>query len=135
MRSKFRYFREKYFDYSMLRWGLVGLTTTVVDYTLFIYLYGTLNSVFIANLLSATVATSTNYIAHHRWTFRSDQQHSKSGIKYLLNLTFWWVVSTTIIKVMILLNLDPRLAKLVPLILIAPINYFVLNILVFKKIS
>jgi hypothetical protein len=30
---------------------------------------------------------------------------------------------------------DPRIAKLVPLVLIVPVNYFVLNYLVFKKRS
>jgi putative flippase GtrA len=133
MRSKFRYLNDKYFDYSMIRWGLVGLSTTAIDFTLFTTLYYAINSVFISNLISATVATSINYAAHHRWTFRSEQNHSKSGIKYLLNLVFWWLVSTSIIKTLVVLNIDPRIAKLIPLILIVPINYFVLNYLVFKK--
>jgi hypothetical protein len=30
---------------------------------------------------------------------------------------------------------EPKIAKLVPLVLIVPINYFVLNYLVFKKKS
>ena len=133
MRSKFRHLKDKYFDYSMIRWGLVGLTTTAIDFTLFTTLYYAINSVFISNLISATVATSINYAAHHRWTFRSEQNHSKSGIKYLLNLVFWWLVSTSIIKTLVVLNIDPRIAKLIPLILIVPVNYFVLNYLVFKK--
>jgi len=133
MRSKFQHLKDKYFDYSMIRWGFVGLTTTAIDFTLFTTLYYTINSVFISNLISATVATSINYAAHHRWTFRSEQNHSRSGIKYLLNLIFWWLVSTSIIKTLVVLNIDPRIAKLIPLILIVPVNYFVLNHLVFKK--
>ena len=133
MRSKFQQLKDKYFDYSMIRWGLVGLTTTAIDFTLFTTLYYAINSVFISNLISATVATSINYAAHHRWTFRSEQNHSKSGIKYLLNLVFWWLVSTSIIKTLVVLNIDPRIAKLAPLIFIVPVNYFVLNYLVFKK--
>jgi putative flippase GtrA len=133
MRSKFQHLKDKYFDYSMIRWGLVGLTTTAIDFTLFTTLYYAINSVFISNLISATVATSINYAAHHRWTFRSEQNHSRSGIKYSLNLFFWWLVSTSIIKTLVVLNIDPRIAKLIPLILIVPVNYFVLNYLVFKK--
>ena len=133
MRSKFRHLNDKYFDYSMIRWGLVGLTTTAIDFTLFTTLYYAMNSVFISNLISATVATSVNYAAHHRWTFRSEQNHSRSGIKYLVNLIFWWLVSTSIIKTLVVLNIDPRIAKLIPLILIVPVNYFVLNYVVFKK--
>jgi putative flippase GtrA len=131
--SRLKTFKVKYFDYSMIRWGLVGITTTLVDYLLFISLYGPINSVFLANLISATVATCINYLTHHRWTFRSEQNHSRSGFKYLLNLTFWWLVSTTVIKLLVDGGVDPRIAKLVPLFLIVPVNYFVLNHLVFKR--
>ena len=135
MTSKLKALKDKYFDYSMLRWGAVGVFTTAVDYLLFINLYGWINSVFIANLISAAVATSINYFTHHRWTFKSEQNHSISGIKYLLTLTFWWLVSTSIIKVLVVLKIDPKIAKLAPLIVIVPVNYFVLNYLVFKKKS
>ena len=133
MNSRIEELKDKYFDYSMLRWVLVGVTTTVIDYLLFITLYGPINSVFVVNLISSAVATSLNYFTHHRWTFKSDQDHSRSGVKYLVNLAFWWLVSTSIIKALIVLSIDPKIAKLVPILLIAPINYFVLNKIVFKK--
>ena len=135
MNSRIGRLKDNYFDYSMLRWGLVGMTTTLLDYLLFISLYGPINSVFLANLISATVATCINYLTHHRWTFKSEQNHSRSGIKYLLNLIFWWLVSTSVIKLLVDAGVDPRIAKLVPLIFIVPVNYFVLNHLVFKKKS
>ena len=133
MKSKIALLKDNYFDYSMLRWVAVGASTTLIDYLIFITLYGPINSVIVANLFSASVSTSINYYAHHRWTFKSDQNHSRSGFKYILNLIFWWLVSTSIIKALILLSIDPKLAKLAPLLIIAPINYFVLNKIVFKK--
>jgi len=133
MNLRIKELKDKYFDYSMLRWVLVGVTTTVIDYLIFITLYGPINSVFVVNLISSAVATSLNYFTHHRWTFKSDQNHSRSGVKYLVNLAFWWLVSTSIIKALIVLSIDPKIAKLVPILLIAPINYFVLNKIVFKK--
>ena len=133
MKSKFKVLKDKYFDYSMLRWGTVGILTTALDYLLFVNLYGPINSVFIANLISASIATSINYFTHHRWTFKTNQNHSKSGAKYLLNLIFWWLVSTSVIKVLVELDIDPKIAKLAPLVLIVPINYFVLNFIVFKR--
>ena len=125
--------KNKYLEPSMLRWGAVGITTNVIDYLLFISLYVPTNSVFLANSIAASTATSINYYAHHRWTFKSEQNHSRSGFKYLLNLTFWWFVSTSIIQALVLVDIDPRIAKLAPLVFIVPINYFVLNKLVFKK--
>jgi len=125
--------KNQIFNYSMLRWGAVGILTTALDYLLFVNLYGPINSVFVANLISASIATSINYFTHHRWTFKTDQNHSKSGAKYLLNLSFWWLVSTSVIKVLVELDIDPKIAKLAPLVLIVPINYFVLNFIVFKR--
>ena len=133
MKSKLKALKNKYIDYSMLRWGIVGILTTALDYLLFVNLYGLINSVFIANLISASTATSINYFTHHRWTFKTNQNYSNSGAKYLLNLIFWWLVSTSVIKVLVELNIDPKVAKLTPLVLIVPINYFVLNFIVFKR--
>ena len=133
MYPRIKVLKDKYFDYSMVRWVLVGVSTTVIDYFIFIVLYGPIRSVFVVNLISSTVATSLNYFTHHRWTFKSDQNHSRSGVKYLVNLAFWWLISTSIIKALIVFNIDPKIAKLAPILLIAPINYFVLNKIIFKK--
>jgi putative flippase GtrA len=135
MKSKLKALKDKYFDWSMIRWMLVGFFTTATDYLLFISLYGPIDSVVISNFISGFVATSINYYTHHRWTFKSEQDHSKSGTRYLLNLIFWWVVSTLAIKTLIVLEIDPKIAKLLPILVIAPINYFVLNHIVFKKKS
>ena len=135
MKSKLKALKDKYFDWSMIRWMLVGLFTTATDYLIFISLYGPINSVVIANFISGFVSTSINYYTHHHWTFKSEQDHSKSGSRYLLNLIFWWVISTLSIKALIVLEIDPKIAKLLPILVIAPINYFVLNHIVFKKKS
>ena len=132
MNPRIKNLKDKYLDFSMVRWVLVGVTTTVIDYLIFIILYGPIDSVFAVNLISSTVATSLNYFTHHRWTFKSDQNYSSAGIKYLVNLAFWWLISTSMIKVLIVFNIDPKIAKLAPILLIAPINYFVLNKIIFK---
>jgi putative flippase GtrA len=123
----------------MLRWAIVGVTTFIIDYSIFITLYsvndGLIKSVFIANFIAAIFATSFNYFMHHRWTFRSEEEHTRSTIKYLLTLLFWWLVGTSILKVLIVAGLDPRLAKFVPVVVVTPFNYFVLNYLVFKRRS
>ena len=133
MKLSIRALKDKFFDASMLRWAIVGLSTTLIDYFMFISLYSWSRSVFFSNLISASVATSINYFLHHRWTFKSDQQHATSGVKYLLNLIFWWIVSSSIIKMLVALGVDVKIAKLAPLVFIVPVNYFVLNRVVFKK--
>ena len=133
MKIRVKSLRNRIFKKSMLRWSAVGILTNAIDYVLFIFLYGPIDSVFLANLISASIATLINYFSHHLWTFRSNQTYSNSGAKYVINLIFWWFVSTSIIKSLVVLNVDPKIAKLVPFLLIVPINYFVLNYIVFKK--
>jgi len=132
MRSVVKNLLEEFFDPAMLRWAAVGITTTAIDYIMFITLFGPIDSVFIANLFAAVVATSFNYLTHHWWTFKSDQNYSRTGIKYLLNLIFWWLISSTIIKTLVQVGIDPKVAKLVPFVFIVPVNYFLLNKIVFK---
>jgi putative flippase GtrA len=135
MIQKFLALKGKYLDPSMVRWGTVGLATFIIDYSIFITLFHFTSSVLVPNLLSMSIATSFNYYTHHRWTFKSEQNHAKSGLKYLVNLIFWWLVSTSIIKSLLILDVDAKVAKLAPLALVIPINYFVLNKIVFKKKS
>jgi putative flippase GtrA len=130
-----RAFILRQLDWSMLRWAIVGTTTFIIDYTLFIFLYGPITSVFAANFVAAGIATTLNYLTHHRWTFKSDEDHSRSGAKYIATLVFWWFIGTSILKLLIVTGLDPRLAKIVPVLIVTPFNYFVLNHLVFKKSS
>ncbi len=133
MRSVLNSLYVKYVTPSMIRWGAVGVTTFTIDYLLFLILFDFNESVFLSNLISVTIATSFNYYMHHKWTFRSNQHHANSGVKYLLNLTFWWFVSTTTINALVELGVDPRFAKIAPLVFIVPINFFVLNKIVFRR--
>jgi len=128
-----RAFLKRHLDWSMLRWAVVGVITFLIDYTIFLVLFGPTSSVFLANFISGTIATAFNYLTHHKWTFESEEDHSRSGIKYLLTLIFWWFVGTSLLKVLIVSGLDPRLAKFIPPLIVTPFNYFVLNYLVFNR--
>ena len=133
MRYKLNALKDKFFDWSMFRWALVGVFTNALDYLIFIFLYHKIEMVVISNFVSSFIATSINYLTHHKWTFKSDQNHLNSASKYLFNLVFWWIVGTVSIKLLIVAGISPKIAKLLPLVIIAPINYFVLNYVVFKK--
>jgi putative flippase GtrA len=125
---------NKSFDYSLIRWGVVGVITNTLDYILFVTLFGIINSVLVANLISAVSSYSLNYAFHHRWTFKSDRSRASTGMRYVFNLIFWWIISTIILKILIVSNVDPRVAKLIPFLVIIPSNYFILRRFVFKNL-
>ena len=118
---------------SMLRWALVGITTAVIDYLIFIAIYPVITSVLIANFTAGLFSISFNYLAHYSWSFKSEVDHGKSGAKYLINLVTFWSLSTLVLKGLITAGIDPKIAKLIPIPFIAPLSFLSLKFFVFKK--
>jgi len=118
---------------SMWRWALVGTTTAVIDYFIFISMYSVITSVLIANFCAGLFSITFNYLAHYFWSFKSQADHSKSGIKYLINLVIFWSAGTLLLKVLITAGIDPKIAKLIPIPFIAPLSFLSLKFYVFKK--
>jgi len=120
---------------SLLRWALVGVTTAVIDYIIFISIYSVITSVLVANFSAGLVSLSFNYSAHYFWSFKSQTDHTKVGLKYLINLITFWSISTLLLKILIASGLDPKIAKLMPIPIIAPLSFISLRFFVFKKVN
>ena len=116
------------------RWALVGSTTTIIDYIIFISFYSVITSVLAANFCAGLASVGFNYTAHYFWSFKSRSDHTKAGIKYLINLITFWTISTLMLKTLISTGLDPKIAKLIPIPIIAPLSFLSLRFLVFKKV-
>jgi hypothetical protein len=50
-----------------------------------------------------------------------------------VNLTFFWIVGTILLKVLINSGIDAKFAKLLPIPVIAPLSYISLKLFVFKN--
>ena len=120
---------------SLLRWALVGVTTAVIDYIIFISMYSVITSVLVANFSAGLVSLSFNYSAHYFWSFKSQTDHTKVGLKYLISLITFWSISTLLLKILIASGLDPKIAKLMPIPIIAPLSFISLRFFVFKKVN
>jgi putative flippase GtrA len=118
---------------SMWRWALVGITTAVIDYLVFISMYSIIASVLIANFCAGLFSITFNYLAHYFWSFKSQADHSNSGLKYLLNLIIFWSAGTLLLKVLITADIDPKIAKLIPSPFLAPLSFLSLKFFIFKK--
>jgi len=117
----------------MWRWALVGIITTIIDYLIFIYLYSKITSVLVANFCAGLLSIFFNYLSHYFWSFRSEADHSKSGVKYLLNLLIFWSLGTLLLKGLITVGVDPKIAKFIPIPFIAPLSYLSLRFFVYNK--
>jgi putative flippase GtrA len=117
----------------LCRWALVGVTTTTMDYVLFVFMYFVTSSVLTANLFAGLVSIGFNYSAHYFWSFQSQINHEKVSIRYLINLISFWSLNTLILKALISMGIDPKIAKLIPISIIAPLSFISLRFFVFKK--
>jgi putative flippase GtrA len=120
---------------SLWRWALVGVTTAVIDYTMFISMYSIISSVLIANFFAGLFSIGFNYSAHYFWSFKSQSDHAKAGLKYLISLLTFWSLSTLLLKILITAGIDPKFAKLIPIPIIAPLSFISLRFFVFKKLT
>jgi putative flippase GtrA len=117
---------------SIWRWGLVGVTTATTDYLIFIFLYSVVSSVLVANFCAGLASNSFNYGAHYFWSFKSRSDHTKIGLKYLINIIIFWSINTLLLKALLVSGFDPKFAKLIPIPLIAPLSFISLRFFVFK---
>ena len=113
------------------RWAFVGVTTFLIDYLIFLFIFSSNDSVYIANFFSGLVSIFFNYMAHYFWSFKSRSNHSKSGIKYLINLILFWSLGTFLLKFLILSGIEAKYAKLIPVPIIAPLSFISLRFFVF----
>ncbi len=120
---------------SIWRWSLVGVTTAIIDYTIFISMYSVMTSVLIPNFFAGLLSIGFNYTAHYFWSFKSQTDHAKASLKYLINLITFWSLSTLLLKALISAGIDPKIAKLIPIPIIAPLSFFSLRFFVFKKVD
>ena len=118
---------------SLWRWALVGVTTTVIDYVIFISIYSVITSVLMANFFAGLASISFNYSAHYFWSFKSQTDHTKATLKYLINLITFWSISTLLLKILITSGFDPKIAKLMPIPIIAPLSFISLRYFVFNR--
>jgi putative flippase GtrA len=118
---------------SMWRWAIVGTITVVVDYFIFLGMYSVVTSVLVANFVAGLFSITFNYLAHYFWSFKSEADHGKSGSKYFINLIVFWSVGTLFLKGLITAGIDPKIAKIIPIPVIAPLSFLSLKFFVFKE--
>jgi len=79
------------------KFGLVGISNTVIDYTLYItvttLLKVPLDRVYVVKFFSGTVAMINSFYWNRRWVFKSKAHIGKSGVRFLLaTLVSIWAI-------------------------------------------
>jgi putative flippase GtrA len=61
-------------------WAIVGVINFVIDYLIFIGMYLVNTSVLVSSFVAGLFSITLNYFTIYFWSFKSQADHSKSGI-------------------------------------------------------
>ncbi len=118
---------------SPVRWFLVGSATFVIDTSIFVTAFHITNQTIPSNLLSGVIATTFNYFSHYHWSFATDRNHRHSTILYLTFFFIFLFLGTSILNFLINEGVSPFFAKVGTAGFIAPISFFIMKFVTFRK--
>ena len=118
---------------SSARWFIVGSATFLIDTALFLLAFSLTDIVIASNLFSGAIATLFNYLSHYHWSFASDRKHHQSTAIYIFFFFTFLATGTSIINFLIERNVLPIVAKVGTAAIIAPISFFIMKFVTFRK--
>jgi len=120
---------------SATRWFIVGSATFLIDTGLFLFALSLTDIVIASNLFSGSIATLFNYLSHYHWSFASDREHKQSTLIYLTFFFLFLFLGTTLVTTLVNSGLEPALAKVGSALITAPISFFIMKFITFRRSS
>jgi putative flippase GtrA len=117
------------------RWFIVGSATFLIDTTLFLLAFSLTDIVIASNLFSGAIATLFNYLSHYHWSFASDREHKQSTLIYLVFFFIFAFLGTSLVVNLVNSGLEPAFAKVGTALIIAPISFFIMKFVTFRRRS
>lgn len=118
---------ETLFSRQFIVWAIVGVTTIGLDFVIFLFTHLITHSIPISNFVSIVLSSVFNFFMHRLRTFRNPSNFKNQANKYSFYQFIIWILGTQLIILFIHLGASIEIAKLLPLLVIAPINYFALK--------
>ena len=120
---------------SSARWFIVGSATFLIDTALFLLAFSLTDIVIASNLFSGAIATLFNYLSHYHWSFASDREHKQSILIYLVFFFIFAFLGTSLVVNLVNSGLEPAFAKVGTALIIAPISFFIMKFVTFRRRS
>ena len=135
------YIRNKELGAESIRYIIVGVTTTLLNYGLFELMQTVIGiSVTVSNVTSICVAIVFSYVANKLYVFKrhSDSQATLAleFIKFVGSRLITMAIEVGIVELFDkVLGYDARIGKVVALVLVIIVNYILSKMIVFKKLD
>ena len=116
-----------------IRFGLVGVINTAVDFAVFVLLYRLADfDPLLANALAFLVAVTNSYLMNHHWTFQTGEDVSFSAYIRFVVLNAGGLVIGTLTIVLLEGTMPLEFAKIIAAFLTLIWNYTSSKLFVFK---
>ena len=115
------------------RWLIVGLSTKMLDFSVFNLVYLINKNILWANALSAILSGSYNYTMHHVYTYSGRANLSQSIGRYLILISAFFLLDLAVITCLVSFGMIAAIAKSISMILLAVASVLILNSWVFKN--
>jgi len=120
---------------SFLKYGIVGIFGLVVDMGIFYLLHEVLGvNYIVSNIISSSLAVIHNFLMNSFFTFKVKDKFLRRFVSFYLIALVGMALSSGFLVVMIDgLKMDSMLAKMVSVLVVAVIQYFLNKRLTFGK--
>ncbi|MFA7044087.1 MAG: GtrA family protein [Bacteroidales bacterium] len=128
-------FFARLLKYSFLKYGVVGVFGLVVDMGIFYLLHKMLGvNYVVSNIISSSLAVVHNFILNSFITFKVKDRLLRRFASFYLIALVGMAVSSGMLAVMIDgLSMDSMVAKMISILIVAVIQYFLNKKLTFRK--
>lgn len=119
----------------LIRFSIVGVGNTLVNWSIFIILNAFGVYYIISNIIAYTIATVNSYIWNSSWVFKYGQGlNINTSVKFFILNLVGLTVNTTIMYILVdILNFNKFIALVIASIFVVIMNYTINKLWVFKE--
>lgn len=119
----------------LIRFSIVGVGNTLVNWSIFIILNAFGVYYIISNIIAYTIATVNSYIWNSLWVFKYGQGlNINTSVKFFILNLVGLTVNTTIMYILVdILNFNKFIALVIASVLVVMMNYTINKLWVFKE--
>lgn len=119
----------------LIRFSIVGVGNTLVNWSIFIILNAFGVDYIIANIIAYIIATINSYIWNSLWVFKYGQGlNINTSVKFFILNLVGLTVNTTIMYILVdILNFNKFIALVIASVLVVMMNYTINKLWVFKE--
>lgn len=122
---------------SLIKFGIVGIGTIVIDVATYALLVRIGINYLVADVLNLPLLLGFNFVAHKYFTFKTASNQTKKELKrYSVSVAFNFVLALVLLAIFVdLLHTLPVVGKIIQVIVLPILNYFLLEKFVFRAVE